>query len=196
MNVEKQWENFLTPAVIQERLIAVSLYITAYEMLKDSIIGRIKDFYCIGFDAEGLTMSPDYQKNVLSLNKSPLYASLKWLQESEVISDQDLLIFEELRRLRNLLAHELPKHVFTGTETSIISSMQLLMDLLKKIEVWWVMNVEIPINPDYDGSEIDPDKVTPGPILMMQIMFEVLSGNESLFEHYKRATSFNDNGDR
>lgn len=72
MSVEKQWENFLTPAVTPERLIAVSLYITAYEVLKESIIGRIKDFYCIGFDAEGLTISPNYQKNVLSLNKRVL----------------------------------------------------------------------------------------------------------------------------
>ncbi|MGE7816892.1 hypothetical protein ACQKMW_26265 [Pseudomonas sivasensis] len=53
MSVEKQWENLLTPAVMQERMIAVSLYITAYEMLKESIIGRLKDFYCIGFDAYG-----------------------------------------------------------------------------------------------------------------------------------------------
>ncbi|WP_139236012.1 hypothetical protein [Pseudomonas sp. NFACC24-1] len=64
---------------MQERLIAVSLYITAYEMLKESIVGRLRDFYCIGFTADGITISPDYKRKVLALNKSPLYASLTWL---------------------------------------------------------------------------------------------------------------------
>jgi hypothetical protein len=30
-----------------------------------------------------------------------------------------------------------------------------LVALLKKIEVWWVVNMEIPVNPDFDGKEID-----------------------------------------
>lgn len=189
MTTTQQWEDFLTPAVTQERLISASLYITAYEMLKESIIGRIKDFYCIGFDVETLTVSPAYKINVLSLNKSQLYSSLTWLHNSGVIDVEDLKTFENLKRLRNSLAHELPHHVFTGKETSILSSMNVLMCLLRKIEVWWVINIEIPTTRDYDGSEIDPDKVTPGPVLMMQMMFEILSGNESLLEHYKQVAS-------
>lgn len=106
-----------------------------------------------------------------------------------MIDAEDLQTFYNLKRLRNSLAHELPHHVFTGRETSILSSMNVLMGLLRKIEVWWVINIEIPTNPAYDGNEIDPDKVTPGPVLMMQMMFEVLSGNESLLEHYKQAAS-------
>jgi hypothetical protein len=180
-------EDFLTPAVTHERLISASLYITAYEMLKDSIVGRIKDFYCSGFDETGLTFSSDYQTKVLSLNKSPLYASLKWLQDADAIDAEDLQIFEKLKALRNSLAHELPQHVFTGKEKAVLSSMESLMALLRKIEVWWVINVEVPTNPDYDGQEVNPDEVTPGPVLMMQMMFEVLSGNESLLEHYKNS---------
>lgn len=185
MSVEKQWEDFLTPAVMQERLVSASLYITAFEMLKESIVGRLKDFYCIGFNADGVTTSPNYEREVLSLNKSPLYASLRWLADSEAIDQKDIDVFEQLKQLRNSLAHELPVIVLTGKDVALMEKMQTLMSLMRKIEVWWVVNVEIAINPDFDDAEINPDEIIPGPILMMQIMLEVLSGNEALREHYK-----------
>ena len=34
----QQWEGFLNPEVFKNRLIDISMYITAYEMLKDTII--------------------------------------------------------------------------------------------------------------------------------------------------------------
>lgn len=187
MSVEKQWEDFLTPEVTQIRLVTASLYMTAYEILKESIIGRIKDFYCTGFDSSSLTYSPTYQEDVLSLNKHPLFASLQWLQNCEVITQEDWNVFKKLMELRNILAHELSTVIFTGKDLSIPIRMQEALDLLKKIEVWWVVNVEIPTNPDFDGSDIDPDEVTPGPVLMMQIMLEVMAGNKELLEHYRKA---------
>lgn len=185
MEVRDQWEAFLTPAVMQERLVSASLYITSYEMLKDSIIGRIRDFYCIGVDTSGPKISTDYQNKVLTLNKNPLYASLRWLQDSEVIDQTDLQIFEELKALRNLLAHELSEIVLAGKEVALSEHMAKLMSLLRKIEVWWVINVEIATDPDFDGQEVDPDDITPGPILIMRLMLEVLSGNVSLLERFK-----------
>lgn len=114
MDAQNQWEDFLTPAVMQDRLISASLYITSYEMLKDAIIGRLRDFYCIGSGTTGPNVSPDYQIKILRLNKSPLYASLRWLQDAEVIEQEDLQAFDELKALRNLLAHELPQIVLAG----------------------------------------------------------------------------------
>ena len=187
MNFKKQWEDFLTPEITQERLITASLYITAFEMLKESIIGRIRDFYCIGFSPNELEYSSKYKDEVLSLNTSPLYASLKWLIGSEAIHEEDLSTFEKLKNLRNTLAHELPEVVFTGKNLSVTEHMKILMDLLRKIEVWWVLNVEIPTNPDFDGSEVDPELISPGPILMMHMMFEVIAGKSELLEVYRNA---------
>src|SRR5690606_23529225 len=45
MDYREQWESFLNPEVFRDRIINISMYITIYEMLKDSIISRIKDFY-------------------------------------------------------------------------------------------------------------------------------------------------------
>ncbi|MDU9028700.1 hypothetical protein [Pseudomonas mediterranea] len=191
MSVEKQWENLLTPAVMQERMIAISLYITAYEMLKESIIGRLKDFYCIGFDADGTTTSPDYDLKVLDLHKkrSPLYASLIWLTNIGAIDQEDNEVLEQLKALRNSLAHEMPEIILKGKDLALKEKMQDVMNLMRKVEVWWIVNVELETDPDYDRRDINSEEITPGPILMMQIMMEVLSGNEALKEHYKGTRS-------
>ncbi|MGR4972989.1 hypothetical protein ACIPQ1_09035 [Pseudomonas sp. LARHCG127] len=185
MSIEQQWENLLTPAVMQERLIAISLYITAFEMLKDSIVRRLKDFYCIDFTAGEIATSPEYDLKVLKLSKSPLYASLIWLKNIGAIDQDDIEDFERLKQLRNSLAHEMPEIVLVGKDLALSEKMQEIMSLMRKVEVWWVINVEIETDPDFDGRNVNPDQITPGPLLMLQIMMEVLSGNEELREHYK-----------
>jgi hypothetical protein len=44
-----KWEAFLDPDVLRGKLISASIYIAAYEMLKESIVGRIRNFYSTGF---------------------------------------------------------------------------------------------------------------------------------------------------
>jgi len=46
---EVSWERFLNPDSLKTNLILSSLFITIFEMLKDSIISPIKDFYTDGF---------------------------------------------------------------------------------------------------------------------------------------------------
>lgn len=181
----EQWEQLLTPAAMQEKLISASLYITAFELLKDSIIDRIRSFYMIGIDENGMIIDDRYEKVVLSRNKNPLQASLDWLAENQVIDADDIESFERIRTTRNLLAHGLPAMVIGAKNYQHTEHFQELVTLLKKIEVWWVVNIEIPANPDFDDQEIDAEGIVPGPVLMLQMMLEVLSGNEELLKHYK-----------
>jgi hypothetical protein len=187
MKTSEEWEKFLTPKVTQDRLISASLYITAFELLKESIVGRIRDFYSAGFDESGLIVSPAYESKVLSRNRSAVYASLEWLAESDVIDDADLEVFERLKRVRNRVAHELPSLVLEGADLQLTRHFQDAFGLLKKIEVWWVVNVEIPTNPDYDGQEVDEDGILPGSVLMLQLILEVTNGNAEFLNHYRKA---------
>lgn len=184
----EQWEKLLTPAVMQERLVSASLFVTAYELLKDSILGRLRSFYMVGFDTDGDAIDEKYETAVLSRNKSPLYASLGWLVENGVIDQDDLQSFERLKSTRNALAHELSSLVIGGADFQIVEKFQELLALLRKIEVWWVVNFEIPVNADFDGKEIDEEGIVPGPLLMIQMMLEVLSGNEELLKHYRESS--------
>ncbi|MGB3478134.1 MAG: hypothetical protein WBB67_03125, partial [bacterium] len=108
-NVKKSWETFLNPEILRSNLIVASIYITAFEMLKDSIIDRIKNFFTHGFNENGWIVSNEYKKNVLSKDKSQLYASLLWLHEMSAINESDLEQFEAIKKRRNELAHEMSK---------------------------------------------------------------------------------------
>lgn len=185
----EQWKRFLAPEVVRERLFNASLFITAFELLKDSIIGRLRDFYGIGFGERGPTISESYQERVLSRNKSVLYASLDWLRESDVIDAEDMAAFERIRLARNGIAHGLPALVFQGKDHEIEKRFPEAFALLKKIEIWWVMNLEIPTNPDYDGQEVDESGVVPGAVWMFQLLMEVASGNTTYLEEFKKMSA-------
>lgn len=188
-SVSHEWEQFLSPDFTRDRLISASMYITTFEMLKDSIVGRIRDFYSIGFNESGPISNPDYQTRVLSRNKSVLYASLEWLIEIAAIQKSDLEVFERLKTVRNKLAHELPSIVLGGAELQLAAHFEEALTLLRKIEVWWVVNVEIATNPDHDGAEVDESGIVPGPVLMLQLMLDVVAGNSEYLDHYRKAVS-------
>ena len=101
------WEGFLDPDVVRPSLFLATMFITTFEILKDSIVDRICDFYTSGFDQNGSIIDSDYQHKVVSRNRSILYASLDWLREHKVIDQSDLDSFERLKKTRNQLAHKL-----------------------------------------------------------------------------------------
>ncbi len=163
------------------------MFITTFEILQDSIVEDLRGFYTNGFDEHGPTVDPEYQSKVLSKNKSPLYASLQWLRENDAVNDEDLATFEQLKKTRNLLAHELFGVVTGQVESAHEVQFEALMALLRKIGVWWVVSVEIPTNPDFDGKEIDEEDIVPGSVLTLQMLIQVASGNTELLEHWRKA---------
>ena len=139
-----------------------------------------------GGDENGLIIGPDYQREVSSRNKSILYASLNWLREHEAVDEADLQTFEQLKKIRNQLAHKLFAVVTGQTESEHTAQFPVLVALLRKIELWWIVNVEIPTNPDFDGQEIDRAGIVPGIVLSLQMLIEVASGSTELLEHWRR----------
>jgi hypothetical protein len=185
-NTTDQWERFLDPDVVRPSLFLATMFISTFEILKDSIVDDIRGFYTNGFDEHGPTIEPKYQSEVLSKNRSPLYASLQWLREHDVIDVEDLATFEKLKNTRNLLAHQLFAVVTGQVESAHEAQFDALVELLRKIGVWWVVNVEIPTNPDFDGQEIDEEGIVPGAVLSLQMLIQVASGNTELLEHWRK----------
>jgi hypothetical protein len=159
------WERLLDPDVVRPSLFAATIFITVFEILKDSVVDKVRTFYTNGFDEDGEIVNGDYKRKVLALNKSVLYASLSWLQQHEAIDEQDLKTFEKLKETRNQLAHQLFAVVTGQKESEHESQLEVLIELLRKIEIWWVVNFEIPLNSDFDGQEIDVEGIVPGAIL-------------------------------
>jgi len=177
--VRQSWEEFLSPEVTRPRLIAASLYITCFEALKDFVVGRIRSFFSTGFDESGDRIDPKYQADVRSRNRSEVYACLEWLKEMQAIGDGDVAVFDRVKACRNVLAHELFSALASeGLPSDFDQCFSDMGALLRKIEVWWITNVEIPTNPDFDGTEVDEDEIVPGPIIGIQLLMDIALGDE------------------
>lgn len=183
----ESWERFLDPDVVKPSLFLATMFITAFEILKNSVIDRLRNFYADGWDESGPIIGDEYQSRVLSRNRSVLYASFEWLLESGAIDSKDMEQYEKLKRTRNLLAHQLFEVVTGQVESKHEAQFEELLELLRKIEVWWVVNLEIATNPDFDGQEIDESGIVPGSILSLQMLIEVASGSTELLEHWRKA---------
>ncbi|GAA6204446.1 hypothetical protein NBRC116600_12430 [Thalassotalea sp. SU-HH00458] len=120
----------------------------------------------------------EYKKEVRSLAKSPLDATLLWFKSNGAIDDKDIEGFKKARKLRNDIAHELPLYISESDRNIDQSAYESLLEVTHKIGVWWVINFELPINPDYDGQEIDESEIKTGTILMLQMIMDIAYDNE------------------
>lgn len=184
-NPRNSWDDFLNPDVMRTRLISTSIYIAAFELLKDSIIERPRNFLCLGFDKDENIVDSDYQSDVLSRNRSPLHASIDWLMENGAMSAADMAAFDRVKTCRNHLAHRLLH--FLGNEGMPLDfekCFQEMVGLLRKLELWWITNVDIPTNPDLDGQKIEEDDIQPGPVLMLKLLYDIALGSEERSRFY------------
>jgi len=174
------WENFLNPATLRPKLITVSVYIAAFELLKSAIVDRIKNFYTFGIDR----IDPEYQAEVLSKNRSPVHASLEWLKEMHAIDDTDVATYERVKNLRNELAHALTGMLLRELPAELAERFNEMVSLLEKIERWWIVNVEISTNPEFDGKEVDAENAIPGPVMGLQLLLNIALGPEDESKQY------------
>src|SRR5690348_3094171 len=184
---DKSWEKFLHPETLRTNLIAISLFITAYETFKARVIEKPATFFCDGFDEHGPILGESYRSEVLSKNKSKLYASLLWIKEQGGVDQSDIDVFDSIRRHRNELAHEPLAFLASHGRDLDTSTFQLLVALLAKIEKWWVVYFELAINPEMLPDGANPDEIIPGPIWSLQLLLDVALGNEPEEGYYYRA---------
>jgi hypothetical protein len=187
--VRDEWKRFLDPDVLRPNLISASLYIASFEILKNTVIDKIREFYTVGFDKSiakdgGWIVDPTYQTRVLSRNRSPVYASLDWLKESNAIDDQDIAAFERAKECRNKIAHEIAQMLSSGLPADFPDRFREVLSLVDKIGRWWVVSVEIPTNPDFSGEDIDESEVVPGPTMSLRLLIDIALGSETESNFY------------
>lgn len=181
---QASWERALHPETLKTNIITASIFSMAFEMLKSSIIEKIEGFFINGFDENGKLISSEYKNKVLSLNRSPLYASLKWLEEMDAIDDKDIEQFEHIKRCRNTLAHEMLTFASTGVDFNVAEAFDQMVELLTKIEIWWFVNLDMAIDPEAYPDDFDLEQVTPGPVWSLQMLIDVALGPEEEARKY------------
>jgi len=174
----KDWNKFLDSDGVKRSIVKSAFYLLSYEMLKNSVVDKIKDFYIVGFENQEFIYSDEYNNKVASRKiegkQNVFLSSLYWLEENGAITKDDISEIKDIRDFRNTVAHEIDK-ILVDSDYSIDEKKEIrIFELIKQIEVWWIKEVEIPTNPDFDGQEINGE--------------EILSGKEIFYSYIKNIT--------
>ena len=189
-NAIKGWEKLLNPQLLKTNLMFVSAYLAAYEMLKNNcLVERTRSFFTNGFDEKGWNVSPDYQTKVLALDKSPMKASALWFKELGALTNDDLDLLNQLREYRNEVAHNITKIILSGEGEFKSDLFAAMLLLIKKLDIYWIRNVEMDCNPDFVGQEVADDDISSGNMIVLHLLMQAAFGDESkakdFFESFK-----------
>lgn len=185
-NIKDSWEQILNPVKLRTNLISSAMYIVGYEILKQRIVKKLKDFYTTGFDQNGDIVDPDYAKEVLKKNKSPVYASLIWLKESGAITEKDIEEFQKIKDYRNTLTHDIHRTMRDGITLGFKVRFDGMVNLINTIGKWWIVNVEIATDPDLVGKDISTEGIMPGSIMTLKLLLDVALGDDTEAWFYHR----------
>ncbi len=122
--------------------------------------------------------------------KDRLHASCLWFQNRGAIDEGDIAIIKEIRSHRNDIAHELPKYIGDSRYTVNMQLLDSIQFMIGKIERWWIREIEMEVNSDYDRvdkSAIPGDQIHSGRMIMMDWIHKVTHGQE---EDLRRLLSF------
>ena len=175
--------------ILRDKLSVVSFYITVFECFKAKIVSDIQSVFSMPvpesvFSKDGIRYekSKKYEDAILNMEvgkdkkgkiitgwQDRLKATMLWLKNEGAIDDNDYDIFQEIRTLRNSYVHNMAQYVFEGVDIKDYEKLRLLIDLFKKIFIWFVKNIEIPRS---DLININEDSEISSPLISI---FEMMA---------------------
>lgn len=178
-SVKRDYETMLHPDELRTALSVVALYVLAFEMFRDGVIDHLRIMYSSGFDANGwIVDEAEYRANVASRHSSPFQASLLWFRANDALTDSDLLVIDELRETRNRLVHRLSELLGTAGIGDAATGFGQLVPIFRKVEIWWIRNFEMAINPEMASAAVSDDEIQPGPMIMLRMLADTAIGDE------------------
>jgi len=187
------WAKLLNPDELRTNLVRASIFLTAFEFLRQALIEHLEGFFSDGWDANGPILGEDYRSKVLSLHQMPFFASAIWFRNSGALGDDDLDRIREIREHRNFVAHHIPEILGSVDSEVRPDLLRAIADIVRKIDVWWIREVEIPTNPDFDSTashDIDLEATISMRMAVLDLLLQVADGDDEtlrkLYEQFKR----------
>lgn len=184
--------NILDKDILQDNIKFASLFMLNYECLKDFFISRMKDFFCDSYrdvDAENKLKAYKSEVKRLDPKKNKLKASLLWFKDLEAVNQEDIDLFYKARDRRNSIAHELLRELSIGFSKEDAELFVSMLDLYRKIDKWWINEVEVQILGDCFCERYDRDAVWGGQAIIISLINDVAFGradaHEKLLEYIK-----------
>ena len=176
-------ENVVTPENLQFTVSFTSLFVLVFECFKDMVIDRPKEFFCtekIEFKEDKIVYyeTEKYKREVKNLAKKPFEASLRWFANHKVITESDVNKALAIELRRHSFVHELYNIVHNGISDDDIKLLADLISIYKKIDSWWIYNVEIDWDEIKDPNNVKQDECISGSLMMIDVMINILLKGE------------------
>lgn len=194
--MEQEFEkilNILDAERLKSNIHFASLYVLYYECLKDSLVDLPKSFFCNHMEFKDGNMivheSEEYKNEVRKLDKHIDNASFKWFVSAGAVSEEEYSTFKKLRKFRNKIVHELLFNLNKGFTKDEVNYLVELIVIYRKIEKWWINEIEIPISGDISGP-YDSENVISGQGLILEIIQDILlndgKNSEALLSEFQK----------
>ena len=176
-------ENVVTPENLQFTVSFTSLFVLVFECFKDMVIDRPKEFFCtekIEFKEDKIVYyeTEKYKREVRKLANKPFEASLRWFANHKVITEFDVNKALSIELHRHSFVHELYNVVHNGISDEDTQLLADLVSIYKKIDSWWIYNVEIDWDEIKDPNNVKQDECISGSLMMIDVMINILLKGE------------------
>ena len=176
-------ENVVTPENLQFTVSFTSLFVLVFECFKDMVIDRPKEFFCtekIEFKEDKIVYyeTEKYKREVRKLANKPFEASLRWFANHKVITEFDVNKALSIELHRHSFVHELYNVVHNGISDDDIKLLAELISIYRKIDSWWIYNVEIDWDEIKDPNNVKQDECISGSLMMIDVMINILLKGE------------------
>jgi hypothetical protein len=146
---------------------------------------------CFHEDLDGYRQyySPKYKTNILERKhngkKNVLLSSMLWFVEFDAITQDEYITFLRVRDIRNKYVHEMIQFLYGGLPGTADIELKELMLLHRKLDQWWINQVEIPTSPDDIPNDYDAEGVMSFDSAILDVVIDVLQlSNDAKCEDY------------
>lgn len=172
--VSDDFENLkvkLSPEAVRLTLIRAGCFLTAYELIKVSVLDEVKGFFCNGIKDGEFTYDEDsYRRSVLSLSEDGRFdASCKWLVLMEALTEDEAALLREVHIHRMEIAHELPRLLVDPNFFVKADLLVKAIECLRALGVFWG-SIAVQTDPTWDGEEVDYTEIKSGSLLLMEYL--------------------------
>lgn len=182
--MKQDYANILDEDIVKDTITFASLFLLNYECLKDYICENMRDYlsseYSLNEESGELEIleSQVYKDELKRLcAKSKLRASVLWFKDIGAMNQEDVDLFFLARKKRNYITHELEQVLAQGATEEDAQLFVSLVELYRKLDKWWINNIEIPTSPDNIPGDYDYDSVVGGQALFLSVVNDVALGN-------------------
>ena len=179
----KMFENILDKNSLRGNIIRSSLFVLLFEVLKNFIIDHPRGLYCIDtFEMKDEKFiykeNEKYKQRVRALDSKIFPASVRWFQNHDALTEEEVSVIFKAEQRRNVFVHEIMKVLTEGCTEEDTLLFSDLASIYRKLDSWWIFNVEFDPDDVPNSEDVTQDTCCSMSAFLLQIIKDIALGND------------------